>query len=145
MSLTIETAIHIAAPAAQVMQVLTDFGAYTDWNTYLVRVDGLPVPGSQIVVHAAMPGRPDPLVQTVDVVEVSALAMRWAGGLADRSQFAGDHWLVVEHDGQATRFLHFEHFSGALAPAILAEHGETIRDNFIRFNEALKRRTETSE
>jgi hypothetical protein len=51
---------------------------------------------------------------------------------------------VLTPDGDSTRFDHFEHFSGSLAPAILTAHGETIRASFIRFNDAMKAHAEST-
>lgn len=142
--LTIETDVLIAAPPAAVWAALTDYPGYADWNPYLVRVEGAAAAGADIVVHSVpLPGQP-PMLATVRVVGVEFPAMRWEGGLADRSQFRGDHHWVLAAEGDGTRLRHFEHFDGALAADILARHGDTIRAAFIRFNVALKARCETA-
>jgi hypothetical protein len=141
----IETEIMIAAPPERVWGSLVDLSGYAAWNPYLVCVEGVAEPGATITVHS----RPVPgghvMVQPVLVVAVEPpRAMRGEGGLPDREQFKGDHWWVLETVGTgATRLRHFEHFTGALAPAILGQHREVIRSNFIRFNEALKGHVES--
>ena len=143
MTESIETEIRIEAPPERVWAALTDYRSYGGWNPYVFRIDGDPVPGSTVTVHASPAPGADPIVQPIRVVAVEPRGvMRWEGGLPDRSQFLGDHWWILEGEGEATRLRHFEHFSGALAPAILDQHGDLIRRNFIRFNEALKAHVE---
>ena len=50
---------------------------------------------------------------------------------------------MLARDGEGCVLDHFEEFDGVLAPAILAEHGATIRANFERFNQALKAHVES--
>lgn len=140
---SIETSIVIAAPIDCVWSVLTALDRYADWNPYLVRIEGNAVAGTTITVHSVTVPGGDLIVAPVSVVSVEPYVMRWEGGLPDRGQFKGDHWFVLNEEKGNTRFDHFEHFSGALEAAILAAHGETIRTNFLRFNDALKAHTES--
>jgi hypothetical protein len=134
----IETQVALAVPIETAWRALIDLPAYERWNPYLTRIEGEAVGGAAIRVHASVPGRAEPLIQDVQVLEVAPYAMRWEGGLPDRAQFRGDHWFVLARVGEHCTLDHFEEFDGALAPAILAQHGETIRANFERFNAALK-------
>jgi hypothetical protein len=144
-ALTIDTRVSIDASIERVWRILTDFRAYPDWNPYLVRVDGEAAAGAVLAVHAVnAPGKPA-MAQTAAIVEIAPYAMRWSGGLPDRSQFRGDHWFVLTVMPGHTELHHFEHFSGSLAPDILARHGASIEANFERFNAALKIRAEAPE
>lgn len=141
---TIETEIDIAAPATRVWAILIGFDAYADWNPYLVRIEGEPAPGTDIIVTSRPGGEGAEITQSVKVVAVDPpRSMHWQGGLPDRSQFLGDHVFELRalSDG-ATRLLHHEHFSGSLADAILDRHGRVIEASFGLFNEALKARAE---
>lgn len=143
MTRSIETEVEIAVSPDSVWAVLADYPGYSDWNPYIVRIEGEARAGTTIVVHA----KPNPgavaLASPVDVVAVEPpRTMRWEGGLPDRRLWRGDHWWTVEPRGTSALLRHFEYFSGELADAILAEHGETIRTNFHRFNDALKARVE---
>lgn len=136
--------IDIAAPARRVWEVLTGFPAYSEWNPYLVRIEGEARAGAEIMVTSRPGGDGPEMTQPILVVSVDPLhAMRWEGGLPDRSQFLGDHWFELQPtaDG-ATRLHHYEHFSGALADAIIGQHGDRIRTSFELFNTALKARAE---
>lgn len=139
---TIATAIDIAASPERVWSVLTDLASYAAWNPYLVRIEGDAVPGTTIMVHAVARPGDDPVVQPVNIISVTFPDMAWEGGTPDRSLWKGDHRFRVSADGDATRFDHFEHFSGSKAPRILAAYADIIRQNFIIFNAALKSRCE---
>jgi hypothetical protein len=141
-SITIATDIVITAPPERVWSVLIDFAGYTDWNPYLVRIDGDAVAGGTITVHAVNRPGAEPMTQPVDVVAVAFPEMAWEGGMADRGLWKGDHRFRVAAHTLGTRFDHFEHFSGSEAARLLDAYGDVIRDNFIRFNMALKRRCE---
>lgn len=145
MTETIETEIMIDTSPERVWAALTDYGRYGEWNPYIFRIEGEPALGSTITVHASPAPGADPLVQPIQVVAVEPCAvMRWEGGLPDRAQFLGDHWWTLDAQGPGTRLCQFEHFSGALAPAILEAHRDLIRGNFVRSNEALKAHIEGS-
>jgi hypothetical protein len=139
----IKTEVEIAASPERVWAVLIDYARYAEWNPYIVRIDGEPRTAKTLVVHIVFsPGAP-PSAGSVDVLAVEPpRLMQWEGGLPDRTQWRGDHHWVVEPRGTGALVRHFEHFSGTLADAILAEHGDTIRANFVRFNDALKMRAE---
>jgi hypothetical protein len=107
-------------------------------------VEGEARTGAKLTVTSVpAPGAPE-MSQPVDVVSVEPFTMRWEGGMPDRSRFRGDHWWVLEADGDATLLRHFEHFTGSEAAAILGVYGERIRANFEIFNAALKAEAEQS-
>ncbi len=139
----IDTGIRIAVPIDRVWDILVAYDRYGDWNPYIVRIDGKAVAGTAIEVHSTgMPGG-SPTAAPVDVVSVEPYRMRWEGGLADRSQFRGDHFFdLTAVDPITTHFRHYERFSGTLARRILDAHGGLIEANFVRFNTALQRHAE---
>ncbi|HWC70427.1 MAG TPA: SRPBCC family protein [Actinomycetota bacterium] len=47
----LRTEIEIDAPPEQVWQVLTDFGAYPDWNPFIRSIEGEPQVGSRLNVR----------------------------------------------------------------------------------------------
>lgn len=135
----ISTSIIIERALPEVWQVLTDFGSYGSWNPYIVRIEGQAIKGTTLSVHACTGPNESILVQSVDVIAASTPVMRWQGGLTDRSEFAGDHWFILETcDTQKTKLNHFEFFSGSKALQILEKYGSRIRQNFILFNESLR-------
>jgi hypothetical protein len=133
----IETEIMIGAPITRVWAILIDFANYSQWNPYLIRIDGEAYAGTTIIVHSVISPGTAPMIGPVQVISVEPYTMRWEGGLPDRGQFKGDHWFVLVQRGGMTHLHHFEYFSGSRSDAILSAHGDMIRANFTRFNEAL--------
>lgn len=108
----VDTSIDIAAPRAEVYEVLADFRRYDEWNPYHVRVAGLAEKGAQLDVRVS---RPDGVV--VDVPHVRVLqadpgeALAWGGGIA--GLFRGEHRFdLAEAPDGGTRLRHTEVFSG---------------------------------
>jgi len=140
---TIATEIFIARDIADVWAVLVDFAAYGQWNPYIVRIDGEAKAGTVITVHAARMELQPALAQNIDLVSIFPYTMRWQGGLPDRSEFAGDHWFVLDAAGpDETRLKHYEHFTGSRVPQFGAGDEAAVVRNFERFNRALKARCE---
>lgn len=137
---TIDTGIDIAAPVERVWEILTGFGAYANWNPYLVRIEGQPVPGTEIVVTSRPGGIGAGITQSVKVVALDPpRLMHWEGGLPDRGQFEGNHFFELHAlSADATQLRHYELFSGSLADDILDRYGLVIRASFNLFNEALR-------
>jgi hypothetical protein len=48
--------IEIGAPPERVWQVLTDFGAYPEWNPFIRSIEGEPRVGSRLKVRIQPPG-----------------------------------------------------------------------------------------
>jgi hypothetical protein len=134
----IDTEIEIAAPLERVWRVLTDAPGYGDWNPYIVKIDGELCTGGEVLAHGrSVDGREMPM--PVEIESVERPAMRWRGGLPDRTLFAGDHFFELEALAEdRTRLHHYENFTGSLIEAIVEQRGSTIRSNFERMNEGLR-------
>lgn len=141
-ALSIRTHVTLNAPIDRAWAVLTDYAAFEQWSDYIVRIEGAAVAGVTIRVHARLPGRAQPSVQDIAVLQVAPYLMRWEGGLPDHGQFLGDHWFILSGCNECCKLDHVEYFSGSLASTILAQFGEAIRANFELFNAALKARLE---
>ena len=51
MAKQLDSSIDIDARPERVWEVLTDFGAYPEWNPFIVRADGTPAEGSRLTVR----------------------------------------------------------------------------------------------
>ncbi len=135
----IETCIDVAAPIERVREVLADGAGYPDWNPYLVRIDGEIAAGGEIVAHGRGADGSE-MAMPVEVRSMDSCSMCWEGGLPDRRLFRGDHRFELEVLGPGrTRLHHFENFTGSLVGQIVEAHADTIRANFERMNEGLRR------
>jgi hypothetical protein len=134
---SIHTEIVIDATPRTVWNVLTDLAGHRSWDPFLVAIGGEPVVGSQLTVQFenGMTFRPH-------VTEVGeGRAFEWLGKLVFGWLFAGRHRFELVAEGNATRLIHSESFSGILVPLLGGMLRKTER-GFVAFNEALKRRVE---
>ncbi|WP_432250728.1 SRPBCC family protein [Streptomyces sanyensis] len=139
---TIHTHVDIDAPAHRVWQVLTDFGAYGQWNPFIVSITGTPEVDSVLEnvivnhgatmrfrarVRAAVPGR----------------ELRWSGRLWVRGLLDGEHSFTIEETGPGSvRLTQAETFTGALVAVPLLRRKLDAHDAFVAMNTALKQRAE---
>lgn len=138
----LETSIEIAAPIDMVWSILITYADYQNWNPYIIQIEGSATPGETIIVTSVSSVLGKVAQAPVLVVATEPYTMRWEGGLLDKAVFCGDHWLVLTPTSAGTKFAHFEHFTGTLASAILAQHGPAIESDFSIFNTALKAEAE---
>jgi len=134
-----EVSVSVDVPTAPetVWSVLTDTGAYPQWNT-LLSVRGEFAVGETVAVRLSIPGLPTvPLSPEITAVEPER-ALRW------RSRLFGieaDHAFLLEPlDDGGTRFVQTEQFSGAMAGPVLARFERRICRGFEQMNGGLRRR-----
>ncbi|WP_046866518.1 SRPBCC domain-containing protein [Microvirga massiliensis] len=144
MAKTIETSITIAAPPARVWDVLTDFARFPEWNPFVRSIKGDLAAGSRLDVQIAPPGKKGmrfrPMVRAANANQ----ELRWLGSLLVPGLFDGEHYFVLEPQGNGTtRFVHGERFSGILVGLIMSTGMlDATRQGFEAMNAALKQRAE---
>lgn len=143
MRLALRTEILIAASAARVWEVLTDFTAFPSWNPFIRRIDGIAVPGTRLSVRIRPPGgRAMTFRPTVLRVEPEQ-HLSWRGRTLLPGLFDGEHVFELEAvSAREVRFVHAEHFRGVLVPLLAGTLRTTTREGFEQMNAALKRRAE---
>lgn len=139
----ISTEIEIHAPADRVWHVLTDFASYPSWNPFVTRISGTPAIGERLTVHLVPPGGRG-MTFSPRVVELEPGKMfAWLGHLGIRGLFDGAHrFELVPLDGDRTRLVQSEQFSGLLVRLLKKTLDTSTRDGFVAMNEAVKRRAE---
>ena len=143
MARQIHTEIEIQASPDRVWETLTDFGTYPDWNPFIVRAAGQPVPASRLELQMRLPGR-RPMAFRPKVLEAApARRQRWLGRLLVPGLFDGEHAFAIDPLGpDRVRLTQLEEFRGLLAPLILAFIGTPTKEGFQQMNQALKARVE---
>lgn len=138
----IQTEIRIGATPEEVWRVLTDFGAYTQWNPFVKSVKGELKEGARLEIFVQIPeGRGMKFKPKVLRVE-PARELRWLGSLPIPGLFNGEHIFRLEQAGAgSTRFLHGERFTGLVIPFIGGTLDKTRR-GYELMNAALKARVE---
>jgi hypothetical protein len=140
----IRSELEIAAPAAEVWGILTDFPRYQEWNPFITEIESEGVVGGALRLLLSLPqGRDYRLKATLLRIEED-YELRWRAHLLFPGLFDGEHFLrLIAVDPQRTRFVQGENFSGML----LRFSGRTLTQvarGFDYMNEALKRRAEVN-
>lgn len=138
----LQSTIEIAAPAERVWAILTDFGAYPEWNPFIPSIEGDAREGAALNVRIAPPGgRAMTFKPRVTAAEQERL-LRWLGRLGLPGLLDGEHSFRLDPAGAGrTRFVQSERFSGLLVRFFAKTLAQTER-GFAQMNEALKRRAE---
>jgi hypothetical protein len=132
----------IDAPRQQVWQVLTNFGAYNQWNPFYTEIDGKCVEGARLHVRAHMEDRTVTYNTEIRTVSVQR-EMDWNEQLILPGLLDGDHHFVLEStDSGQTRFVQHDRYSGALAPLLMHLYEPQAEAGFRSMNDALKKRAE---
>ena len=140
---TLHSEIEIDAPPARVWEVLTDFDAYPDWNSFVTSIEGEAREGAKLTVRMAPPGgRAMTIAPTVIAVQPER-ELRWLGRLMLPRIFDGEHIFELHpRDGGGTRLVHREEFRGVLVAPLLGWVGAKTLRGFEEMNVALKARAE---
>lgn len=136
------TAVDIDAPAETVWTVLTDFGAYPEWNDY-TRIEGEATVGTTLRVSPGPEAGKMPSFSPEVLVAERSRELRWLGHLLVPGLFDGEHRFVIDpqEDG-GVRLTQSETFRGVLAGLVLRFYGDATEQNFRAVNAALRDRAE---
>ena len=138
---TLHTEITINASAEKVWSILTCFGKFSEWNSFIVSIKGEQKAGAQLTV-GLQNGKSISVFKPKLVVYEDNKAFGWKGNLP-LGMFNGHHQFRIEKlNEKQIKFIHREDFSGWLAGIIMSQIGETTRNGFVAMNEALKKRAE---
>jgi hypothetical protein len=137
----IQTEIEIEAAPGEVWRVLTDFGAFPEWNPLVKSARGELRAGARLEIFVQVPDGPG-MKFTPEVLRVEpGRELRWVGRLP-LNLFNGEHFFKLEPAGAGrTRFVHGERFTGFMIPFMNSAIQKTHR-GYLLMNEALKARVE---
>jgi hypothetical protein len=140
----VQTVCAIAAPAATVWAVLTDFPAMGAWNPFIPAISGTARPGHRLTVTVRPSGRAPMTFRPDVLVAEPERELRWRGRMLLPGLFDGEHYFRLTPEADGTTFLtHGEIFSGLLVGALFSP---ALRDatqaGFEAMNAALKARAE---
>ena len=141
---TIRSAIEIRAPLDVVWRVLTDFGAYPEWNPHIRTVQGRPRAGGRLTIHSKPPGARTVVMRPMVVAWSPPHELRWRASFISRRLFTGEHGFKLEELGpQRVRFSQDETFSGLVVPLYARLRLNATRRGFAQVNEAIRDRAES--
>ncbi|PWD49869.1 SRPBCC domain-containing protein [Serinibacter arcticus] len=138
----LESTVEIDAPREVVWDVLTDFGAYPEWNPALVGMAGELAVGETL--RFATDASDDALVFEPVVREVRPEEeLRWEGRLLLGGLFDGEHSFELrETDTGGTVLVQVEDFRGIAVPFLTGWLRENTLPDFVAMNDALRERAE---
>ena len=140
---TLTTQITIAAPAARVWQILTDFAAYPEWNPFIRSAQGTPRPGETLTVHIGASGTKGMTFRPKVLSATPERELRWLGHLAVPGLFDGEHLFTLNATAAtACVFQQSEAFRGLLVPLFRSALDRDTKRGFEEMNQALKARAE---
>lgn len=138
----LRTEIEIDATPESAWDILMDFGAYPDWNPFIISLTGEPRVGARLEAHMQPPGgRAMTFRPTVTVIE-PAHRFEWLGKLGISGLFDGRHRFEIEATPGGTRLTQSEDFTGILVPLLSKSLDRGTSRGFEAMNQALKERVE---
>lgn len=140
---TLETEIHIDAPAQTVWSILDDIASYPEWNPLIPEISGRTTVGETLKIRLVQPGLPDLHLTPHLVRIVGARELRWLTALPDPTQLSGDHVFILTPTEEGSCHLrHDETFTGTLVESMWPAIDTVARDAYNAMNKALKQRAE---
>ncbi|MFT4200969.1 SRPBCC family protein [Gordonia sp. (in: high G+C Gram-positive bacteria)] len=144
MSFVLDHSLEIAAPAATVWAVLTDFDSYGEWNPFVPRASSTLQPGAPIDMSVRLGGgdklrRQREYVNAVDPGRFFSYSMKPAPmGLLHSVR---EQTVAPSGSGTCHYTSHFE-IAGPLSPVVSGLMGKGLRRGFDDMAAALKARAE---
>ncbi|HKO54074.1 MAG TPA: SRPBCC domain-containing protein [Polyangiaceae bacterium] len=140
----IRSELEIAAPAAEVWGILTDFPRYQEWNPFITELKSDGIVGHPVRLLLSLPEGRDYRLKPKLLRMEQDHELRFRAHLLFPGLFDGEHFLRVQAlHARRCRFVQGENFSGVL----LRFSGRTLTQvarGFDYMNEALKRRAEAN-
>jgi hypothetical protein len=137
---SIRSDVEIAATPARIWEVLTDLDAYPEWNPFIVSSAGEVRVGATLTNELSNGGKVMTLKPKV-LAAVPGQELRWLGHVVVTGIVDAEHYFRLEPlDGERTRLVHGETWTGMLVP--LVGGALDVADRFAAMNTALKTRVE---
>lgn len=138
---TLYTEIIINASPEKVWNILIDFESYSEWNPFVLSIEGKPEVGTKLKVVLKNGNGTSVFKPNIVSVKVNS-AFAWIGSLP-LGIFNGHHQFRIEKlNDKEVKFIQIEEFSGLLANILLKLIGEATKQSFMAMNEALKSKAE---
>ncbi len=140
----LEKSIVINASAEKVWKVLTDFGQWESWNSFIIKSEGEAKVGTKLTNTFDNNGKE--MVFKPKILKVkNNEELVWRGSLFMPGIFDGTHGFRIEALGpNQVRFVNYESFKGLLSGMIMKKIYDDTAANFEKMNKELKARVEQS-
>lgn len=136
------TSVEIDASAEVTWAVLTDFGAYREWNPFIVESRGEAIVGATLTNRIRSGGTDRTFSPTVLVADAGR-ELRWIGRLGIPGLFDGEHAFLIEPiRPDRVRLTQREDFRGVLVLFVQRSLDRDTLPGFDAMNRALRDRAE---
>jgi hypothetical protein len=143
MSKQLRAEIDIEATPERVWQVLTDFGAYAQWNPFMVEASGKAAKGERLTIRMQPTGGRAMTFRPTVREATAQRRLRWLGHLGLPGIFDGEHSFTIEPAGEGrVRLVQQEEYRGLLVPLLARSLDRGTLPAFDQMNQALKQRAE---
>jgi len=137
------TTFEVDAPASRVWHVLTDLGAYPEWNPQIPRASGSIDEGARIKLRLALPGRSAMNVSAIIEQAQPERLLTWRGHVVAPWFFEGYRKFAIQPmESGGASVTHVEDVHGLFAPVFAVAMGGAVRRSHRELNEALRSRAE---
>jgi hypothetical protein len=137
--------IDIDATPERVWQVLSEFGAYPQWNPFIVRAEGRAQAGSRLVMRMQPVGARGITLRPTVTQATPGHRLRWRGRLGLPGIFDAEHAFTITPRPEGGVWLsQDETFTGLLVPLMARSLDRHTLPAFEAMNAALKHRAEQS-
>jgi len=136
----IRTETVLDAPPADVWRALTDLDGHAEWDPFVVQATGTVAVGERLHLRMQPPGGRAMSFRPVVTEVQPERVLEWLGRLGVPGLFDGRHRFELVPEGDGTRLVHSERFSGLLVRPLRRSLDDGTRAGFEALNEALGRR-----
>lgn len=141
--MNIDTRITINASASHVWATLMDFKSYSSWNPFIQKIQGDQKVGGQLEVHLFPELGKKMIFKPKVLINKECSQFQWLGKLILPGVFDGKHnFEIVDNKNGTVTFIQSEEFKGLLVPLMKKKLEAETKSDFIRMNQALKKRCE---
>jgi len=139
----LSTIISISAPISEVWNILTDFENWPAWNPIVNKTSGSISMGSALkVTMSGSDGKDAQSYSPMITKFEEPNYFRWRAKMMAEFLFTNDKVLELSSDGEGTKIVHKELFSGMLVPLFWNKLSQGVTPMLESMNEALKKEAE---
>lgn len=142
---TLTYAIDIDAPIEAVWQVLTEFEAYGDWNTFTPKIETSGRLGEPVRLHVCLNDKENGRLTTSNLIMKKKAAYELCWGAENFFIKANRYQTLTPLANGKTRYESREPFGGLLAPLIIWLLRDKLMRGYRWAAEGLKERVENME
>jgi len=139
----IYTEIEINSDPLKIWEILTEFEKYSDWNPFIISIEGTLKVGNKLKVSIRPPDSEPMTFKPFVKKVVPGKQFSWRGNLIIPGLFEGEHIFELKKQGKGqTLLIHRENFNGLLVSMLWKKLQPKTQEGFQLMNQKIKERAE---